>query len=108
MQHSFRVLGVALAALVACNRPPAGNEGETGSDGPDPSWAFGELFMGGFGDEMVESQNVSFVRIDPNGSWVYGGRGCNGTWESEFVGVWEVMSLSEIRAPSDLELPSPS
>ena len=61
------------------------------SSSPDASWAYGELFQGEFGDKKIESTAVNYVRIDPEGTWAYGVRGCNGTWESEFIGTWDVI-----------------
>jgi hypothetical protein len=75
-------LGLLAVALVACGPP-------TADEPPPPAeeWLVGEWFHGSWGDSYGELDTVSWTRVDADGTWTYGYRGCNGEWMM-FGGAW--------------------
>ena len=92
MQRGIRVLGAVLALLVACNRPPAGSEGETGGV-DDLSWWIGPY-------HAIEGNEFkySFVfDLHADGTFTYVQNSCE-PLGADKTGGWEVMEDGELVA----------
>ncbi|NJL72613.1 MAG: hypothetical protein HC888_14105, partial [Candidatus Competibacteraceae bacterium] len=87
------MLGLATCGPPSADEPPP----------PVEEWLVGEWFLGGWGDEYWDHHVINWTRIDDDGTWTYGVRGCDGepmffggTWREREPGVVEFTADNEI------------
>lgn len=90
---SLLMLGLATCGPPSADEPPP----------PVEEWLVGEWFLGDWGDMHDELSAIDWTRVDADGTWTYGHRGCNGevmlfggTWRELEPGVAEFTADNEI------------
>jgi hypothetical protein len=90
-------LSLLILALVACGP-------RTVDEPPPPAeeWLVGEWFIGDWGDSYRDHHAIKWTRVDADGTWTYGSRGCNGEWMM-LGGTWRELEpgLAEFAAADE-------
>ncbi|KIG14350.1 hypothetical protein DB30_06952 [Enhygromyxa salina] len=62
----------------------------------------GEWFVGDWGDSFWDHHAIDWTRVDADGTWTYGSRGCNGEWMM-LGGTWRELEpgLAEFSASEE-------
>lgn len=97
---SQTALSLLMLGLVTCGPPSA--------DKPPPTvdeWLVGEWFLGDWGDSYWDHHGISWTRVDADGTWTYGVRGCNGE-QMIFGGTWQELEpgVAEFWADNETDI----
>lgn len=91
---SLLMLGLATCGPSSADEPP-----------PTEEWLVGEWFLGDWGDEYWDHHAIDWTRVDNDGTWTYGVRGCNGE-VMIFGGTWRELEpgVAEFTADNEIEV----